>query len=187
VTIDTDLATPHRSSADYIDRTIATVRNHRNADNCWPQWANIFADEIEDLRAELSRLREEQDAALNLLDGMTVASRGWERDFRAAEARLGEAQRECVRLQQALAPLVTLVRIGFLVTVNGERAGSEVVKDPATREILFAILKAKDTAAAVEALAGPDTPAYCPTPVPADGTTCTVCGKPADSQPEETT
>ncbi len=36
---------------DYIDRTIATVRNHRDADNCWPQWANIFADEIERLRA----------------------------------------------------------------------------------------------------------------------------------------
>ena len=43
----------HRSSADYIDRTIATIRNHRDADNCWPQWANILADEIEDLRAEL--------------------------------------------------------------------------------------------------------------------------------------
>jgi hypothetical protein len=47
----------HRSSADYIDRTIATVRNHRDADNCWPQWANIFADEIEDLRADLTEAR----------------------------------------------------------------------------------------------------------------------------------
>src|SRR5262252_7638550 len=28
----------------YLERTIATVRNHRDADNCWPQWANIFAD-----------------------------------------------------------------------------------------------------------------------------------------------
>lgn len=34
---------------DYLERTIATVRNHRGADNCWPQWANIFADEIERL------------------------------------------------------------------------------------------------------------------------------------------
>jgi len=33
----------------YLERTIATVRNHRDADNCWPQWANIFADEIERL------------------------------------------------------------------------------------------------------------------------------------------
>jgi hypothetical protein len=38
---------------DYLERTIATVRNHRDAENCWPQWANIFADEIERLwRAE---------------------------------------------------------------------------------------------------------------------------------------
>ena len=43
---------------DYIDRTIATVRNHRDADNCWPQWANIFADEIERLRAELEHARD---------------------------------------------------------------------------------------------------------------------------------
>jgi hypothetical protein len=34
---------------DYLERTIATVRNHRGAENCWPQWANIFADEIERL------------------------------------------------------------------------------------------------------------------------------------------
>ena len=46
----------HRSERDYIDRTIATVRNHRDADNCWPSWANIFADEIEDLRADLERV-----------------------------------------------------------------------------------------------------------------------------------
>ena len=38
-----------RHERDYIERTIATVRNHRDADNCWPQWANIFADEIERL------------------------------------------------------------------------------------------------------------------------------------------
>jgi hypothetical protein len=38
---------------DYLERTIATVRNHRGADNCWPQWANIFADEIERLWALL--------------------------------------------------------------------------------------------------------------------------------------
>ncbi len=34
---------------DYIARTIATIRNHRDADNCWPQWANALADEIERL------------------------------------------------------------------------------------------------------------------------------------------
>ena len=41
---------------DYIERTIETVRNHQHADNCWPQWANIFADEIERLWAENERL-----------------------------------------------------------------------------------------------------------------------------------
>jgi hypothetical protein len=41
---------------DYIARTIATVRNHKDADNCWPQWANIFADQIESLEAELERV-----------------------------------------------------------------------------------------------------------------------------------
>lgn len=35
----------------YLERTIETVRNHRDADNCWPSWANIFADEIERLWA----------------------------------------------------------------------------------------------------------------------------------------
>ena len=40
-------ATVHDRS--YLERTIATVRNHRDADNCWPSWANIFADEIERL------------------------------------------------------------------------------------------------------------------------------------------
>jgi hypothetical protein len=41
---------------DYIARTIETVRNHKDADNCWPQWANIFADQIESLEAELERV-----------------------------------------------------------------------------------------------------------------------------------
>ena len=43
---------------DYIARTIATVRNHKDADNCWPQWANVLADEIERLDAELKEARE---------------------------------------------------------------------------------------------------------------------------------
>lgn len=40
---------PHER--DYLETTIATVRQHAGADNCWPQWANIFADEIERLWA----------------------------------------------------------------------------------------------------------------------------------------
>jgi hypothetical protein len=50
------------SDRDYLERTIATVRVHRDADNLWPQWANIFADEIERLwesEAERDRLRED--------------------------------------------------------------------------------------------------------------------------------
>jgi len=43
----------------YLERTIATVRNHRNADNCWPSWANIFADEIERLWAALEQCKED--------------------------------------------------------------------------------------------------------------------------------
>lgn len=44
-------------SHDYITRTIETVRKHRDAENCWPQWANVFANEIERLREENDRLR----------------------------------------------------------------------------------------------------------------------------------
>src|SRR5262245_2179489 len=54
------------SERDYLERTIATVRNHRDADNCWPQWANIFADEIERLwvenAAQAEELRELREA-----------------------------------------------------------------------------------------------------------------------------
>ena len=51
---------PKRYERDYLERTIATVRNHRDADNCWPQWANIFADEIERLWKIEDAVREEQ-------------------------------------------------------------------------------------------------------------------------------
>jgi hypothetical protein len=64
---------------DYLERTIATVRNHREADNCWPQWANIFADEIERLwdvedarRQELHRRDEEAHDARELLQAAFV-------------------------------------------------------------------------------------------------------------------
>jgi hypothetical protein len=58
---------------DYIARTIATVRIHKDADNCWPQWANIFADQIESLEAELERVttareREQEIASIMARD-----------------------------------------------------------------------------------------------------------------------
>ena len=48
---------------DYLERTIATVRQHRNADNCWPSWANIFADEIERLWQREKDLEARRDSA----------------------------------------------------------------------------------------------------------------------------
>jgi hypothetical protein len=44
---------PTLETRDYLTRTIATIRNHRDADNCWPQWANLLADEIERMWAAL--------------------------------------------------------------------------------------------------------------------------------------
>ena len=61
-----------RDDRDYIARTIATVRNHRDAENCWPQWANIFADEIERLDALLAerdeRIRRLEEALTEYAD-----------------------------------------------------------------------------------------------------------------------
>jgi hypothetical protein len=52
---------------DYLERTIATIRIHRDADNCWPQWANILADEIERLwavEADLASIARETEAII---------------------------------------------------------------------------------------------------------------------------
>jgi hypothetical protein len=59
---------------------------------------------------------------------------------------------ETLRLSEERDKLVALVRIGFLVTINGERADADVVNDPEMRKLLFTILQAKDTAAAIAAL-----------------------------------
>lgn len=80
-------------SRDYLERTIATVRNHRDADNCWPQWANIFADEIERLwrieRAAEDHIEEwEKDA-----DDADAAADTYERGDEAGVALHREANR----------------------------------------------------------------------------------------------
>lgn len=67
----------------------------------------------------------------------------------AAEARLAVA----TELQENL---VLLVRFGFLVSVNGERATADAIKDGRLRELLFSILQAKDVAAARAVLVGGD-------------------------------
>jgi hypothetical protein len=64
----------------YLERTIATVRNHREADNCWPQWANIFADEIERLwecEAERDRLLEQAREDYRKINRLREALRGY--------------------------------------------------------------------------------------------------------------
>lgn len=67
-----------RHERDYLETTIATVRQHRNADNCWPQWANIFADEIEALW-KIEDARAAEDAALisGAAEGATESLRGY--------------------------------------------------------------------------------------------------------------
>ena len=42
------------SRDEYIDRVIATVRQHQGSDNSWPIWANELADEVVHLRKMLS-------------------------------------------------------------------------------------------------------------------------------------
>lgn len=109
------------------------------------------------VEAELARLREERDAedwrTLEIILGQ----------LRAAEARCAHLQdandrllSEKARLQQALESLVALVRIGFLVTVDGVRGTPGLVQGDG-RDLLLTILGAVDSASAVEALAGPDT------------------------------
>lgn len=58
----------YRDAADYIDRTIATVRNHIDADNCWTEWANLFATEIEALRAECAAAEARAEKARRVIE-----------------------------------------------------------------------------------------------------------------------
>ncbi len=61
------------SERDYIGRTIATIRNHRDAENCWPQWANALADEIERLDAALEQAERDVVAAREAAHHLTEA------------------------------------------------------------------------------------------------------------------
>ena len=76
-------------------------------------------------------------------------------EIRSAVDRAMESDRISVaaegkntRLQAQVRTLALLVRIGFLVTVGGERATSDIVRDPETLKLLMAILQAKDADAA---------------------------------------
>jgi hypothetical protein len=87
----------HHNERDYIERTIATVRNHQDADNCWPQWANIFADEIERLWVERQPLVEAVKAAQDFAEVWCEA---------ALTAGIGIGE-EAGRLRAALAPFAS--------------------------------------------------------------------------------
>lgn len=61
-----------------------------------------------------------------------------------------EAERD--GLLEQLEALVLLVRVGFLVTVNGVRGSTDVINDPDLRKLLFTILQAPNTADAIKAV-----------------------------------
>jgi hypothetical protein len=103
---------------------------------------------IATVRSEVERLREERDELQQI-------NRDW----------FGLQERER-RLTEGLRDLVILVRIGFLLTVNGERPTADIVTDPKVRGLLLTILQAEDSEAAARALlsANPpqgDTAAFC--------------------------
>jgi hypothetical protein len=79
-----------RHEADYIARTIATVRNHKDADNCWPQWANIFADHIEHQAAALAVVEREREAFRERLE--VLGDDGWLKAFTGELPTLEEVQ-----------------------------------------------------------------------------------------------
>ena len=58
------------------------------------------------------------------------------------------------KLETTLQGTVALVRIGFLVTVDGERIKPDLVRNPETRALLMTILQAEDTDAAIATLKG---------------------------------
>jgi hypothetical protein len=125
---------------DYLERTIATVRNHRDADNCWPQWANIFADEIERLwdetdrgkdllHTELVEAREAFNASCRETDKFEVKVRAAEATLVAVEAEVETARKALADVRDILdaysdddGPGACLVALGKI----GQRVYSEV-------------------------------------------------------------
>jgi hypothetical protein len=93
---------------DYIARTIETVRNHKDADNCWPQWANIFADQIESLEAELERV--------------TAALRSLEEPCYDCE---GDGCDTCADTGLVMKPVTEVAKIVHAALAGGARAAQE--------------------------------------------------------------
>lgn len=106
----------HRSEADYIDRTIEVVRVHRSSENSWPQWANLLADEIEDLRGDIAQLTTERDqwqahnteayeralAAEAEITRLRQEATVWQDEIREWMGRAAAAERDLERRDEAL-------------------------------------------------------------------------------------
>ncbi len=115
---------------DYIARTIATVRNHKDADNCWPQWANAFADEIERLDAALEQAERERDEALSGNPVFSVDAVVAERDELAARLAKVPALVEALRdLTSAQSPSQA-VHYNGAAKVTAGRAALAAFEEP---------------------------------------------------------
>jgi hypothetical protein len=59
-----------RHEPDYIDSTIATIRQHdpKRSQSPWPGWANALADTVEDLRGEVAVAAGREAEWVNALD-----------------------------------------------------------------------------------------------------------------------
>lgn len=82
--------------------------------------------------------------------------------FNQARARLTEewqteplviaAPEAILYIEELLEQLTVLVRIGFLVSVGGERATADTVANPELRALLLSILQAESTTATMASL-----------------------------------
>lgn len=107
----------------------------------------------------LAALKMLEDAA-NEATNQAVLVREWERAADQHRLRAEAAVARADALTHVATRLVALVRIGFLVTVGGERATYGTVGDSAMSGLLYTILHAEDSEAAareVLAAATPDT------------------------------
>lgn len=92
---------------DYLERTIATVRNHRDAENCWPSWANIFANEIERCWALIEERTRQRDERLKKESGIALIedAQRWQRNYEKVIAALDEAREKYADLASPSTPL----------------------------------------------------------------------------------
>jgi hypothetical protein len=127
------------------DEAIAALQDGTSADEEALEDRALAAEaEAELLRGARRYLQEEVDVQATLAVTRDISRRQY-----VERAR---------RLTEGLRDLVILVRIGFLLTVNGERPTPDIVTDPKMRELLFTILQAEDSEAAARALLSANPP-----------------------------